>query len=329
VISYAQNCEDVLLARAFRGQAKGFYVDLGAAHPEIDSVTKYFYDLGWYGINVEPNREYFTLLQAERSRDINLKLAVSNFSGEARLFKIPPYYGLSSLNDAVLRLGERLPQSQQSDERVMVDTLAHICDQYVNVLVDFLKIDVEGAEKSVLEGADFSRFRPRVIVIEATQPMSETETYNSWEGILLQNGYRFVYFDGLNRFYIRSEEPPLQEAFRSPANVFDNFKRRDLFEAERRVDELEKILQKIGDQYGVSEKLDEKLGELNKLQSMYDEAQKLIGELKMKVGGGHIQLDRAERALLETKMGKNKLGALVRSCRRFCRATFRGSRSNC
>ena len=53
-VSYAQNFEDVLLHRVFGGQETGFYVDVGAYHPVDGSVTKAFYDLGWSGINLEP-----------------------------------------------------------------------------------------------------------------------------------------------------------------------------------------------------------------------------------------------------------------------------------
>ena len=47
MISYAQNFEDVILNRAFRHQRSGFYIDIGAFDPVVDSVTKHFYDLGW------------------------------------------------------------------------------------------------------------------------------------------------------------------------------------------------------------------------------------------------------------------------------------------
>ena len=33
MISYAQNFEDVMLARVFAGRSDGFYVDVGAADP--------------------------------------------------------------------------------------------------------------------------------------------------------------------------------------------------------------------------------------------------------------------------------------------------------
>ena len=54
IVSYSQNFEDVMLWRALKDVENGFYIDVGANHPAIDSVTKLFYENGWSGINIEP-----------------------------------------------------------------------------------------------------------------------------------------------------------------------------------------------------------------------------------------------------------------------------------
>ncbi len=63
MISYAQNQEDVLLNRVFQGLSDGFYIDVGANDPVVDSVTKLFYDRGWTGINVEPDENCWRRLE--------------------------------------------------------------------------------------------------------------------------------------------------------------------------------------------------------------------------------------------------------------------------
>ena len=65
-ISYAQNFEDVMLWRALRGVENGSYIDVGAADPEVHSVTAAFYKRGWRGVNVEPNGEFFDKLRERR-----------------------------------------------------------------------------------------------------------------------------------------------------------------------------------------------------------------------------------------------------------------------
>ena len=96
-VSYAQNFEDVLLWRALGHIDKGFYIDLGASDPDIDSVTRAFYERGWSGINVEPVTEQFRRLTGSRLRDINLRVAVSDVPGTAGLF-VMRGTGLSTLD---------------------------------------------------------------------------------------------------------------------------------------------------------------------------------------------------------------------------------------
>lgn len=58
--------------------------------------------------------------------------------------------------------------------------------------------------------------------MKATAPNSPEKTYESWEPILITANYEFVYFDGLNRFYIAKEHSELVEAFSCPPNFFDH-----------------------------------------------------------------------------------------------------------
>ena len=88
-------------------------------------------------------------------------------------------------------------------------------------IVHFLKIDAEGSEYLILKNFDLQRFRPWVIVAEATIPMSEAEQTQDVGSLILDNGYKFVYFDGLNKFYLAEEHVELEAHFNKPPNVFD------------------------------------------------------------------------------------------------------------
>ncbi len=58
----------------------------------------------------------------------------------------------------------------------------------------------------------------------------------------MDQGYLLAYFDGLNRFYVREEEPQLMGHFSVPINVYDEFVPYRTSIAEERVAELEKRL---------------------------------------------------------------------------------------
>src|SRR4051812_6946530 len=76
--TYAQYNEDIILSALLDDVTKGFYVDVGANYPVIDSVTKLFYDKGWHGINIEPLKSLYDQLAAERPRDVNLQIGLGD-----------------------------------------------------------------------------------------------------------------------------------------------------------------------------------------------------------------------------------------------------------
>jgi hypothetical protein len=107
---------------------------------------------------------------------------------------------------------------------VEVTTLGALCAEHAaDRTIDFVKIDVEGGEGGVLAGADFERFRPRVLVVESTVPGTTIPSYETWEPGVLEAHYEFVLFDGLNRFYVREEDQDLVDLLSSPANVLDDY----------------------------------------------------------------------------------------------------------
>lgn len=93
-------------------------------------------------------------------------------------------------------------------EKIKIVTLKSICENYIpqNQTIHFLKIDVEGAEKQVLLGADFQAYRPWIVVIEATKPMTDVPCFDDWEYLLLSKGYHFVQMTGVNRYYVADEK---------------------------------------------------------------------------------------------------------------------------
>ena len=104
-ISYAQNFEDIRLWRALKHYENGFYIDVGANQPVLDSVTKAFYEHGWSGINIEPLQVYHEALCQDRPKDINLQ-CVAGETAEALTFYAIAGTGMSTLEPSVAK--ERL-----------------------------------------------------------------------------------------------------------------------------------------------------------------------------------------------------------------------------
>jgi FkbM family methyltransferase len=211
---YSQYYEDYILAYVFKDYEHGFYVDVGANDPDDSSVTKYFYIAGWRGINIEPIPELVDKLNKSRPGDTNKGVAISDKPGELRFYKGVKNSGLSTLSPSIAA-AHRAKGYEFTTIMIPVTTLTAVLDEHARGKseITFLNVDVEGFEKQVFSSLDFKRYMPRVIMAEATAPLTEAATHQEWEPILLDNGYIFAMDDGLNRYYVRKSDEQLLSRF--------------------------------------------------------------------------------------------------------------------
>jgi FkbM family methyltransferase len=211
-ISYAQNREDLILRGVLRNVADGFYVDVGANHPEDESVTKIFYDKGWSGINIEPIERFHAELCVQRPRDINLKVGISSQPGRLSFRCYDDVHGHSTFSAEMREnLKTAAPDATFSDEFIEVTTLAEVLREHrPNGSIHFLKIDVEGLELEVLLGNKWHQFRPWVLCIEQTLDKPRRSAIaaflEAWD-------YTSVFSDGINQYFIAGERRGVWDDF--------------------------------------------------------------------------------------------------------------------
>jgi FkbM family methyltransferase len=210
--SYAQNLEDYHLDLVFEGQSEGTYVDVGGGHPVADNVSFWFYLKGWRGLVVEPQEELAAIYRGVRPRDHTVSCLAGREEGETELHVVDRLHGFSTTVREHAAEAAKFGAGYTTVLRP-VRTLGSLCTEAGLDRIDFLKIDVEGAEAEVLAGMDFGRWRPRVVVVEAVAPGSMAEAWSGWEPALLAAGYRFAFFDRLNRFYVADEAAELAQRF--------------------------------------------------------------------------------------------------------------------
>lgn len=212
IIYYGQNREDLILSAFFPGRKTGYYVDVGACHPVKYSVTQFFYEKGWRGINIEPQDKEFKLLKSKRRRDINLQVGVSDKSGTMTL-RVYENESLSTLSNDIKSEYEQDSDKSSlayTDKKIQVKTLAAILEESKVDSIQFLKVDVEGHEKEVLAGNNWKKYKPEVLCVEANNLVAAA----GWRGIVEQAGYEKVFFDGLNDYYVQAGSG-LKETFLS------------------------------------------------------------------------------------------------------------------
>lgn len=259
MISYAQNFEDVILNRAFDGKTDGFYIDVGAWDPIVDSVTRHFYELGWRGINIEPASEPFQELERARPRDVNLNVALGARTETKEFYEVRDS-GLSTLRADVVD-GFAAYGLDHMQRQIDVLTLADVCRRHASGPIDFLKIDAEGWEVEVIRGGDWEHFRPSVLVVEAVvahpsaflgtgSPLNIDQREiaverQSFISILARERYDLAYFDGLNEFYVAREASHLRSKIALPPNVFDAFVSFRQADAERRLADVSSEIESL------------------------------------------------------------------------------------
>lgn len=236
--------------RALGHLDSGRYIEVGANDPVQDSVTRAFYNRGWSGITIEPMHDYAQRHRAQRPRDVLVEAAISSDRGDTVVLHQIADTGLSSILDSV---GDVHRESGRTVSAVSVPVRR--LDQILDVAgwdgldIHFMLVDVEGAERSVLETIDLQRWRPWVLVVEATEPNSTTASHQSWEPMVLAAGYVFCLFDGLSRFYVAQERyDELHQALSYPACIHDNYQPHRVVELEAAQARLEKDLTQLREQ---------------------------------------------------------------------------------
>ena len=290
-ISYSTNCEDVILNRLFISRECGFYIDVGAGHPLFGSATKALYDRGWRGINIEPNVKFYRDLAAQRPDDRNINVAVSDTPGQL-IFHEVVGTGLSTCDP------EEADRAAANGFEVVRHTieavpLRQILEGTAPPEIDLLKVDVEGFEMKVLASNDWGCFRPKIILVEATFPETPHRRPDIIAPYLEEQGYRRVYFDGLNDYYIKRDFEPPSDVFDRPPNVFDHFESYELHELKREHEYRNVCVASLQD------RLRELEQERESNKTLVASLQDKLGELEQECEGNRIYIASLQDKLTE------------------------------
>ncbi|MBB2922888.1 FkbM family methyltransferase [Cellulomonas cellasea] len=240
-VSHAQNGEDVVLRRALSDVPVGRYIDVGANHPADDSVSRSFYDRGWRGLTVEPLAHLADLHREQRPGDEVFQGVISSSTDDHVVLHTYDDTGLSTTVDEV-RDAHGATGRTATDVRVPSARLDDLLERlgWADEPIHFMSVDTEGAEADVLSTIDLTRWRPWVLVVEATRPNSTVRSHESWEPGVLAGGYQFCLFDGLSRFYVADEHADrLRELLDHGACVLDGYVTWHTVAAQERITELD------------------------------------------------------------------------------------------
>lgn len=171
---YSQfNQDRFIYETIFKDKTNGFFVDIGASDPINGSNTMFFEELGWSGILVEPIKKDFENLVKLRKTPAE-NVAIYNKSG---VFKFLLCGGYIKVLSGLLH--EQHPQHLKrivneffahgdSMEIIQVQTitLEELLKKYNRTEIDYLSVDTEGSEYSILSNIDFEKIYIKCISVE-------------------------------------------------------------------------------------------------------------------------------------------------------------------
>ncbi|MDP2232406.1 MAG: FkbM family methyltransferase, partial [Actinomycetota bacterium] len=200
--SYSQYGEDLILDALLGCAASGVYVDVGANDPELLSNTQRFYRRGWHGIIIEPNTELCATLTSARPRDLTLNVGIASAPGSLTYYKMDPStlstFDKGAAKDNLAHPGARLVQEVE----IPVVPLAQVLDEHLEGrTVDFLSVDTEGFDLTVLRSNNWRKHRPRFVLVEVAWKGGEIIEY------LASEGYAFLWSNAVNGIFADAEGP--------------------------------------------------------------------------------------------------------------------------
>lgn len=188
--------EQQLVRDFFAGRA-GYYVDVGANDPVLDSQSQHLEQLGWAGLLIEPDPDCCDLLAKIRSGTV-VQVACSSPANAGKQLLLNRAGPHSTLEDKPIALGAVI----RATVAVACETLDRILTTHnAPVGFDLLSMDIEGHELVALSGFTFSSWRPRLILIE------DHVTHLKKHQLMRQNNYQLILRTGLNSWYVPVELP--------------------------------------------------------------------------------------------------------------------------
>jgi len=202
--SFSQFGEDLVIEELTNqlGIQRGFYVDVGAFDPVFYSNTLLLYKRGWSGINIDVEEEKIRRFRRLRPRDCNVVFGVSKVASRKTFAR----YSFAGKTRMINSADGRSIDGDEAVDTFEVQTrpLQSILEDspFRAKPIDFLNIDCEGADLEVLQGLDFTVYRPRIVVVEVRDMQAE-QNISAFMGL---NGYEMTHRLGYNRLFLLRNE---------------------------------------------------------------------------------------------------------------------------
>ena len=186
--SHSQSFQDLFILSIFKNQP-GFFIEAGACDGKYLSNT-YMLEkkFNWKGLLVEPNRFYWKNLTKNRNCEI-FKGAIGNKNGIYDFIENTSPE-LSHLRNTNVTSKWSEYQDKKKINKIKVLNFIGLVNQYkIEGDIDYLSLDLEGAELDFLKSIDFNNIKINVITVEHNFESQRDQIYK----LLTNNGFNRVF----------------------------------------------------------------------------------------------------------------------------------------
>jgi FkbM family methyltransferase len=194
-IYYSQYDQDKIVDLYFKKKKNGFFLDLGA-HDGISFSNTYFFEKEreWSGICVEPIPDVYEKLCRSRVKSSNWNVCISQNDSIVTFRRV---LGAPEMLSGILefmipehieRINYECSVSNGTFEDIQIESknISTILEKHGNPSIDFLSIDTEGAEFSIIKTIDFDKVDITFLTVENNHTSVEIRKY------LKSKGYKVI-----------------------------------------------------------------------------------------------------------------------------------------
>jgi FkbM family methyltransferase len=184
---HSQIGQDKWVNSILGNKQNGYFIELGACDGLYLSNTLFFErELGWNGICIEPNDVYFEALKGNRKCNISNELVSSESNKTVDFSLCEAASGIIDEN-----VGPFTGKNRTIEKTTV--TLDMILEKFnAPRVIDYLSLDVEGHEYSILSTFPFDNYKFRCMTVEHNEPHVGPNQQMLIREILEKNGYKYV-----------------------------------------------------------------------------------------------------------------------------------------
>jgi FkbM family methyltransferase len=180
--SYSENLQDLWVKYVVApGKTNGYYLDVGSADGISGSNSKLLDDLGWKGVCIDP----FPKNMSTRTCQL-FKQPVFDVSGQKVQFRDAGFLG--GIETTIRGKGETKVQQAPLVEFTTATLDEILAKANAPNNIDFMSIDIEGAEYAALHGLSFDRYKIEAIALENDGEPERSKI----RSLLESKGYKLV-----------------------------------------------------------------------------------------------------------------------------------------